>query len=106
MFGDKKFVWILQYIFGATIILIVLPMVVRSHPGWSPAHSWAFLLFIAASGIALIDCASSMRLRIELTERVAELEKKIETLSASKNQPDSRVSKKKSTEQQLISSVN
>ena len=106
MFVDRKLVWVLQYIFGVGILVIVLPMLVGPELQWTEAHGWAFLLFLCGSGISLIDCASSLRLRNRLLQRIDELEKKTNELSAQQNTTESVSPKKQTIEQQLISSVN
>jgi hypothetical protein len=107
MFADRKLVWMLQYIFGVGILIIVLPMLIGPQLEWSEAHGWAFLLFLCGSGISFIDCASSLRLRNRLLERVEELEKKTATITTGSQGPAEPPSPKKQTiEHQLVSSVN
>jgi len=74
MFKDKKFVWVLEYLIGMGLLVVIMPSIVRPHPGWSPAHGWAYLLFIACSGITLLSCAGSMRQRMRLEKRINQLE--------------------------------
>jgi hypothetical protein len=74
----RKFLWIMEYAIGGVFLVAVMPFVVHPQPGWSDAHGWAYLLFIACAGIALLSSASGTRQRIKLTERVAKLEKMVE----------------------------
>jgi len=78
MSKDKKIVWVVEYIIGITLLLSVLPSIVHPQPGWSEAHSWAYLLFIACAGAMLLGFASSMRQRIIMSERITKLEQMLE----------------------------
>jgi hypothetical protein len=76
MFKDRRFIWVLEYVIGLGLLAVIMPAIVRPHPGWSPAHGWAYLLFIACSGITLLSCAGSMRQRMHLEDRIKQLEQK------------------------------
>jgi hypothetical protein len=106
MLADRKLVWVLQYIFGIGILIIVLPMLIGSELQWTEAHGWAFLLFLCGSGISLIDCASSLRLRNRLLQRLDELEKKTNSFSAQQSMAENASPKKQTLGQQLVGSVN
>jgi hypothetical protein len=78
MQNDSKLIWVLEYALGIVFLVAVLPFIVHPQSGWSAAHGWAYLLFIACSGITLISSASGTRQRIKLSERIAKLEQIIE----------------------------
>ena len=67
----------MEYMLGIGFLVAALPFIIYPQPGWSPAHGWAYLLFIACAGIALISSASGTRQRIELSKRVTELENRL-----------------------------
>ena len=70
--------WAVKYLIGIGFLVAVLPFIIHPQSGWSSAHGWAYLLFIACAGIALVGSASGTRQRLELAKRVKELEKQIE----------------------------
>ena len=76
MNSDNKLIWAVEYLIGIGFLVAVLPFIVHPQAGWSPAHGWAYLLFIACAGITLISSASGTRQRLELSEQIKELEKK------------------------------
>ena len=78
MQNDSKLIWVVEYAIGIIFLVAVLPFIVHPQQGWSAAHGWAYLLFIACAGIALISSASGTRQRIKLSERIAKLEQIIE----------------------------
>ena len=75
-------IWVLEYLIGIGFLVAALPFIVHPQPGWSSAHGWAYLLFIACAGIALISSASGTRQRVELSKRITELENKLNEKSA------------------------
>jgi hypothetical protein len=98
-------VWIVEYLIGIGFLVAALPFIVYPQPGWSPAHSWAFLLFVACAGIALIGSASGTRQRVELSKRVTELEKKLGERSA-QNRAQNTGGPQFISREHLIGSVN
>jgi hypothetical protein len=82
MHKDWKLVWVVEYLIGIGFLVAVLPFIVHPQQGWSAAHGWAYLLFIACTGIALISSASGTRQRIELSKRITELEDMLDGLKA------------------------
>lgn len=106
MFTDKKIVVVLEYIVGFSLLIVVLPSIVHPHPGWSDAHGWAYLLFIACSGFILISCASSMRQRMKLNQRIVQLEQTLENLKPAQKQSHNVSGQNSPTRQELISSLN
>ena len=75
MFKDRKFIWVLEYLIGLGLLAVIMPSIVRPHPGWSSAHSWAYLLFIACAGVVLVSAAGSMRQRMQMVKRIEQLER-------------------------------
>jgi threonine/homoserine/homoserine lactone efflux protein len=102
---DLKLVWVVEYLIGIGFLVTVLPSIVNPQPGWSHAHSWAYLLFIVCTGIALISSASATRQRIELSKRIGELEKKLSEKSA-QNQAQTTHGAQFISKEHLIGSVN
>jgi hypothetical protein len=102
MLKDRKLTWVFGYAIGIALLVAVLPSIVIPHPGWNGAYWWAYLLFIVCSGITLIGCASSMRQRVELTERLEKLEKTVEAL---KKQAQSECVQKNKLSEQLVGLV-
>jgi len=78
MQNDSKLIWVVEYTLGIVFLVAVMPFIVHPQQGWSAAHGWAYLLFIACSGITLISSASGTRQRIKLSERITKLEQIIE----------------------------
>jgi hypothetical protein len=105
MFNDKKIIYVIEYIIGFTLLLLVLPSLVHPHEGWSEAHWWAYLLFIVSSGFILVSTASGMRTRVQLSQRVDELQKEIEELKHPGNHTNTD-SLKRAIKEQLVGSVN
>jgi hypothetical protein len=106
MLKDRKSVWVVEYLIGIGLLVTVLPSIVHPHPGWSPAHSWAYLLFIACSGIMLLGLASSMRQRIALSDRITKLEQMAQGRQGCQNQTQVESKQKRTTSEQLVNSVN
>jgi len=98
-------IWVVEYLIGIGFLVAVLPFIVYPQPGWSAAHGWAYLLFIACAGIALISSASGTRQRIELSKRVAELEKKLDEQSA-QNRTQNTGGPQFISKEHLVGSVN
>jgi hypothetical protein len=103
MFKDKKAIIVIEYIVGFSLLILVLPYIVSPHPDWGTAHWWAYLMFIVCAGIALIGSASGMKQRLELSQRIAKLEQKVDVL-LKKTQSECEQNNK--TCEQLISSLN
>lgn len=86
MFRDRVLVWVLEYIFGGTLVLVPLTSLVLRRETWTDAYIWAAKLFVVCLGVILISCASSMRQRMFLAERIDRLAKQIEGSSGSSSQ--------------------
>jgi hypothetical protein len=106
MLRDRKAVWVVEYLIGIALLVTVLPSIVHPHPGWSPAHSWAYMLFIACAGIMFLGLASSMRQRIALSDRITKLEQMAQVQQGSQKQTQAESGQKRTTSEQLVSSVN
>ncbi len=106
MLGDKKWIWIFEYVLGLGLLAIAMPFIVRSQPEWSAAHGWAYLIFLSCSGFVLISCGSSMRQRMQLNKRVTQLEQQLESQRSHQKQSQSSSSAGQSKAEQFISSMN
>jgi hypothetical protein len=106
MMKDKNFVWVVEYLLGISFLVAVLPFIVHPQPGWSAAHGWAYLLFIACAGIALISSASGTRQRIELSKRITELEDMLNGLKTCQKHTQDEKSQKHINTEKFINSVN
>ena len=106
MNSDNKLIWAVEYLIGIGFLVAVLPFIVHPQSGWSPAHGWAYLLFIACSGITLISSASGTRQRIELAKRIEELEKKLNEQKSVHNQTQNGNEPQFISKEQLVGSVN
>jgi hypothetical protein len=106
MLKDRKSVWVVEYLLGIGLLVTALPSIVHPHPGWSAAHSWAYLLFIALSGIMLLGLASSMRQRLALSDRITKLEQMADGFKGCQKQTQAESGQKRTTSDQLVSSVN
>jgi hypothetical protein len=106
MFGDKKLLWVIEYFLGLVILAIVMPLIIHTHPGWSGAHGWAYLLFLACCSITLISSAGAMRQRIHLAARIAKLEQMAEDMKRSGSQTNSNSTQKRTAKEQFVGSVN
>jgi uncharacterized membrane protein len=80
MFTDRKIIVVLEYIIGFCILIAVVPLFVDPHPDWSDARWWAYLLFIVGASLTLISCASGMKQRIQLSQRISKIEQIIKDL--------------------------
>jgi hypothetical protein len=103
---DSKLVWVVEYLIGIGFLVAVLPYIVHPQSGWSPAHGWAYLLFIACAGIALISSASETRQRLEMSERIKKLEKKLEEQESAPNQTQNTSGPQFISKEHLVGSVN
>ncbi len=103
MFKDKKFIIVLEYIIGFSLLILALPYIVTPHSDWSKAYWWAYLLFIVGAGIALIGSASGMKQRLELAHRITKLEQKVDILI---KQAQNECEQKNKTLEQLVGSAN
>ena len=106
MLKDSKWVWVIEYLIGIGFLVAVLPYIINPQAGWSPAHGWAYLLFIACAGIALISSASGTRQRIELSKRIAHLQKTIDDLNQNQPEEQPKSAEKKNLPKQFVGSVN
>jgi hypothetical protein len=97
MFSDKKIIFVIEYIIGFSLLIIVLPHIIYPQPGWGEAYWWAYLLFIVSSGFILISCASETKQRMQMAERIAKLEKMMEEHKATHNQPQDQTAQKRTT---------
>jgi len=77
LFKDRMIVWILEYIFGGTLVLVPLTNLVFRHSIWTDVYIWTVNLFVASLGVILISCASSMRQRMHLAKRIDKLAEQI-----------------------------
>ena len=103
---DRKLVWVVVYLIGIGFLVVVLPSLVNPPSDWSGAHTWAYLLFMVCTGIALVSSASATRQRIELSERIEKLEKKLEEQKLAQNQTPGEIGKQFITREHLVGSVN
>jgi hypothetical protein len=107
MLKDLKLVWVVEYLIGIAFLVAVLPFIVHPQPGWSAAHGWAYLLFIACAGITLISSASGTRQRLELAERIKKLEQIVENQKPAQKPTHSEGEGKQFiTREHLVGSVN
>jgi hypothetical protein len=106
MHKDMKLVWVVEYLIGIGFLVAVLPFILHPQPGWSPAHGWAYLLFIACAGISLISSASGTRQRIELSKRIAELEDMLDGLKTCQKHSQNENNQKNVNTEKFINSVN
>lgn len=104
--NKDNLVWVVEYLMGIGFLVAVLPFVVNPQPGWSPAHSWAYLLFMICVGITLISSASGTRQRIELSKRITELEKKLNEQESAQNQTQNTGGSPFISKEHLVGSVN
>lgn len=105
MTKDRKSVWIVEYLIGICFLVAVLPYIIHPQPGWSSAHGWAYLLFIACAGIGLVSSASGTRQRLELQKRIEELEKKLDD-EPSQNDTQNKSGPEFLSKEYLMGSVN
>ena len=103
---DSKLVWVLEYLIGGCFLVAVLPFIVHPQPGWSDAHTWASLIFIACAGITFISSASGTRQRIELSEQIRKLEEKLEEQKYAQNQTHNASGPQFISKEHLVGSVN
>ncbi|MBA7616826.1 hypothetical protein ES703_24126 [subsurface metagenome] len=82
MFKDKAIVWVLEYIFGGTLVIMPLMGLIFWRPAWIDAKLWAAQLFVVCLGVILVSCASSMRQRMLLAKSIDNLAKQIADGSA------------------------
>lgn len=82
MFKDRAIVWVLEYIFGGTLIIMPLMGLIFWQPAWIDAKLWAAQLFVICLGVILVSCASSMRQRMLLAKCIDKLAKQIADSSA------------------------
>ena len=89
MFRDRTLMWVVEYIFGGTLVLVLLTSPVLCRAAWTDAHIWAAQLFVVCLGVILLSCASSMRQRMLLAKRIDTLAKQIAgSASGSSDQND------------------
>jgi hypothetical protein len=103
---DSKFVCVVEYIMGFIFLVAALPFIIHPQPGWSDAHNWASLVFIACAGITLVCSASGMRQLIELSGRVKKLEKQLEEQKHAQNQTHNTGGPQFISQEHLVGSVN
>jgi len=104
--NKDNMVWVVEYLIGIGFLVAELPFIVHPQAGWSPAHGWAYLLFIACAGITLISSASGTRQRLELSEQIKELEKKLDEQKSAQSQTPGEIGKQFISKEQLVGSVN
>lgn len=83
MFNDKTVVWVLEYIFGDTLVILPLVGMVVYRHSWIDTHLWATALSVVCFGVILISCASSMRQRVLLARRIEKLAEQIQSFTIS-----------------------
>ncbi len=103
--NKDNLIWVVEYLIGIGFLVAVLPFVVHPQPGWSPAHGWAYLLFIACAGITLISSASGTRQRVGLSKRIMELEKKLDEKST-QNRTQNTSGPQFVSKEHLVGSIN
>jgi hypothetical protein len=103
---DRKLIWVVEYAIGIVFLVAVMPFIVHPQQGWSAAHGWAYLLFIACSGITLISSASGTRQRIKLSERITKLEQIIEEQKSTGPDKQSESGQKRAASEHFVGSVN
>jgi hypothetical protein len=106
MLKDRKLVWVVEYLIGIAFLVAVLPYIIHPQPGWSDAHGWAYLLFIACAGITLISSASGTRQRMELSNRITKLEQMVENQKPDQKKAQSEGGQKHKLSEHLVGSVN
>jgi hypothetical protein len=99
-------IWVVEYLIGICFLVAVLPFIIHPQAGWSAAHGWAYLLFIACAGITLISSASGTRQRLELARRIKELEQKLGEQKSSPNQTQDESESQFINKEHLVGSVN
>ncbi len=70
MFKDRTVIWVLEYIFGGTLVIGPLSGLAVWRINWTEANLCAVGLFVVCLGVILISCASSMRQRMFLARRI------------------------------------
>ena len=70
MFKDRTLIWVLEYIFGGTLVVVPLTGLASRRANWTEGCIWAVGLFVVCLGVILISCASSMRQRMLLGKRI------------------------------------
>jgi len=103
---DSKLVCVAEYVIGAGFLVAALPFIFHPQPGWSAAHGWAYLLFMACVGITLISSASGARQRIELSEQIKKLEEKLEEQKYAQNYTQHAGGPQFVSKEHLVGSVN
>ena len=106
MFSDRKLIVVLEYIIGFCLLIAVVPLFVDPHPDWNDARWWAYLLFIVGFSLTLVSCASGMKQRIQLSQRISKIEKMLEGLKDAQTQPPRQSGLKRSEIEHLIGSLN
>jgi protein-S-isoprenylcysteine O-methyltransferase Ste14 len=106
MLKDRTLVWAVEYLIGIALLVTVILFVVHLQTGWSDAHSWAYLLFIACVGFILAGSASAMRQRMQLAERIAKLERVVEGAKPAQKRARNKSGRKRTLSERLIGSVN
>jgi len=106
MLKDKKVLWVVEYIIGFILLVAVIPLIVHPQPGWSEAHGWAYLLFLISVSIILLSCASAMRQRMQLAERIAELERMTIGLKTAGSRGQGEGKQKRTVGEQFAGSAN
>ena len=103
---DSKLLCVAEYVIGAGFMVAALPFIVHPQPGWSDAHNWASLVFMACAGITLISSASGSRQLINLSERIEKLEKELEKRKSAQNHKQHASGPQFVSKKHLVGSVN
>jgi len=73
MLRDRTIIWVLEYFFGAALVLLPIAGLYCEQGGLPEAHIWAAELLVICLGVVLISSASSMRQRMILSKRIEQL---------------------------------
>jgi hypothetical protein len=111
--NKDNLVWVVEYLIGIALLMVVLPFIIHPQSGFSPApnlapyaYGWAYLLFIACTGITLISSASATKQHLELSKRIKELEQKLGEQKSSVNQTQISGESQFINKEHLVGSVN
>jgi len=77
MLRDKTVIWVLEYIFGAMLVVVPLAGLFFVQTSLMDSRVLAVELFVVCLGVILIACASSMRQRMLLRKRINTLAEQI-----------------------------
>jgi hypothetical protein len=104
--NKDNLVWVAEYLIGIAFLVAVLPYIIHPQPGWSAAHGWAYLLFIACAGITLISSASGTRQRLELVKRIKVLETRLAEQTSDQDHAQDTNASQFVSKEHLVGSIN